>query len=223
MEAMKNGSKSALTDFSIALRDTFGIELSSAQLSPLANDRQQLTSSIQSYLDKDIENKKALAGEENLNLFIKYQYLQEIDNKWLDHLENMEALREAVYLRSYAQKNPLLEYKIEGSEIFEQLVDAIRKNIASRVYRVRISAEEERRPAAKPGIPAQVIHESTSSFSASQQSQSESGLSAPRQSSAMANAASGEGATVVRTMPKVGRNDPCPCGSGKKYKHCHGR
>lgn len=223
MEAMKNGNKSAQPDFIISLRDTFGIELSASELSSMAHDSQQLTAFIQSCLDKDIENKKSLAGEENLNLFIKYQYLQEIDNKWLDHLENMEALREAVYLRSYAQKNPLLEYKIEGSDIFEQLVDSIRKNIASRVYRVRISTEEERRPTTRQTIPAQVIHESTSSFSAGQKSHPESGLAAPKQSAAMANASTVEGATVVRTMPKVGRNDPCPCGSGKKYKHCHGR
>ena len=78
-------------------------------------------------LDKDLSQKLEFAGQDNLNHFIRYQYLQAIDNSWLDHLEGMEALREAVYLRSYAQKNPLVEYKLEGFDIFEQMIEDIRR------------------------------------------------------------------------------------------------
>ena len=141
----------------------------------------------------------------------------------------MEALREAVYLRSYAQKNPLLEYKLEGSDIFEQLVESIRKNIASRVMLVRIKSDEERRvPAREPAVSAQAAarHDSSSQFGGpgpSGASNADSGMGQRPRSSAISEASRPENASVVRVGEKVGRNDPCPCGSGKKFKHCHGR
>ncbi|MGI5088435.1 preprotein translocase subunit SecA, partial [Treponema denticola] len=95
------------------------------------------------HFTKELKEKEALAGKENLNMFIRYQYLQAIDKKWLDHLENLESLREAVYLRSYGQKNPLTEYKLEGFDIFYSMLDDIRIEIASRLVRVQISTEEE--------------------------------------------------------------------------------
>jgi len=132
----------------------------------------------------------------------------------------MEALREAVYLRSYAQKNPLLEYKIEGSDIFESLIFSIRHNIASKVFRVRIkestSTVEATSPRSASRIEAtQTSHEAVSSFANESQS--------VRKESAIAAASAPATATVVRQGKKIGRNDPCPCGSGKKYKYCHGR
>ena len=90
----------------------------------------ELIPAIRNKLELDLDSKIQAAGAESLNFFIRFSYLQEIDEKWLNHLESMEALREAVYLRSYAQKNPLLEYKIEGSDIFESLIFSIRHNIA---------------------------------------------------------------------------------------------
>ena len=137
----------------------------------------------------------------------------------------MEGLREAVYLRSYAQKNPLLEYKIEGSDYFDQLIDAIRRDIATKVLRVRIKAEEERpAPAKEPAAIAR--HDSAGQFGDEQSGRQASGgdsFSKRPQGSQVSEASAPESATVVRTGDKVGRNDPCPCGSGKKYKHCHGR
>ncbi|MDR0600651.1 MAG: preprotein translocase subunit SecA [Treponema sp.] len=173
-------------------------------------------------LEEDIERKEAAAGPEAINAFIRAQYLHFIDRQWLDHLENMEALREAVYLRGYAQKNPLTEYKLEGFQIFDTMIDTIRREIACRVHLVRIQAagdREGRRPAA--------------AYSASHGAASAFG-GGPGPGNAPPRPAPGPGArgrpqgetgpvTVVRSHPKVGRNDPCPCGSGKKYKHCHGR
>jgi preprotein translocase subunit SecA len=166
-------------------------------------------------LDKDIAEKAALVGEDNLNMFIRMQYLQGIDRKWLDHLENMEALREAVYLRSYAQKNPLTEYKVEGFQIFDKMIDQIREEIASRLHLVRIQLAEERpervpRPLATTQT---ATHGSMGGFAARES----------RDGKPAAQSQQPENATVVRSFPKVGRNDLCPCGSGKKYKHCHGR
>jgi preprotein translocase subunit SecA len=142
-----------------------------------------------------------------------------VDRKWLDHLENMEALREAVYLRSYAQKNPLTEYKVEGFQIFESMIDSIRQEIASRLHLIRIQTGENREQKALPRSGATIqsaSHSSMDSFGAS--------ALAPRPKTERGPARTqSENATVVRAHPKVGRNDPCPCGSGKKYKHCHGK
>ncbi len=248
LQRYKAGDKALLSELPLVLRDTFGVEMSASQVQPLldaalssiTNIRSSsLFTDLKARLDADLESKRLAAGEENLCLFIRYQYLQEIDNKWLAHLDSMEALREAVYLRSYAQKNPLLEYKIEGSDIFEKLVDTIRSNIASRVLRVRIKTEQERpAPARMQGPAATAVHESSGQFSAgdddrgsvpsrgvhdaSQGSEGES-LSARPRSSSISEASRPDNVTVVRSGDKVGRNDPCPCGSGKKYKHCHGR
>ncbi|MDR1986600.1 MAG: preprotein translocase subunit SecA [Treponema sp.] len=176
----------------------------------------QLEQQLISALEQDIADKEALVGEHNLNAFIRIQYLQAVDRKWLDHLENMEALREAVYLRSYAQKNPLTEYKVEGFQIFDTMIDQIREDIASRLHLVRIQV------ASQPGD-----RESRSRTMASAQSASHGSLGAfagvkSRPGSAPSRGQP-EAVTVVRSHPKVGRNDPCPCGSGKKYKHCHGK
>ncbi|UTD09723.1 preprotein translocase subunit SecA [Treponema sp. B152] len=167
------------------------------------------------HFTKELKEKEALAGKENLNMFIRYQYLQAIDKKWLDHLENLESLREAVYLRSYGQKNPLTEYKLEGFDIFYSMLDDIRIEIASRLVRVQISTEEEAHASRQMrSIQGNAQHNSMGSFSGSGQGMGPTALSSRSRP---------ENAQVVRTVPKVGRNDPCPCGSGKKYKYCCGK
>lgn len=167
------------------------------------------------HFTKELKEKEALAGKENLNMFIRYQYLQAIDKKWLDHLENLESLREAVYLRSYGQKNPLTEYKLEGFDIFYSMLDDIRIEIASRLVRVQISTEEEAHASRQMrSIQGNAQHNSMGSFSGAGQGMGPTALSSRSRP---------ENAQVVRTVPKVGRNEPCPCGSGKKYKHCCGK
>ncbi len=166
------------------------------------------------HFTKELKEKEALAGKENLNMFIRYQYLQAIDKKWLDHLENLESLREAVYLRSYGQKNPLTEYKLEGFDIFYSMLDDIRIEIASRLVRVQISTEEAYASRQMRSIQGNAQHNSMGSFSGAGQGMGPTALSSRSRP---------ENAQVVRTVPKVGRNEPCPCGSGKKYKHCCGK
>ncbi|MDX9783201.1 MAG: preprotein translocase subunit SecA [Spirochaetia bacterium] len=244
LTALKAQSKAAVSDLVLLLRDILGLELSASEASALLTASLSFAASpadsplyaeMIKRIDEDLENKRLTAGDSNLNTFIRFHYLQEIDNKWLGHLDRMEALREAVYLRSYAQKNPLLEYKIEGSDIFEQLIDSIRKDIATKVLRVRIKTDEERRIPAKETA-VTLHHESTGQFSqtqgtsqgaVAQASQSQGGnsldISQRPKASQISAASRPENVTVVRSGEKVGRNDPCPCGSGKKYKHCHGR
>jgi len=170
-------------------------------------------------LQNDLTEKETLAGKENLNMFIRYQYVVAIDKRWLDQLEALEALREGVSLRSYGSKNPLTEYKIDGFNMFDDMMDAIRSEIVSKVFRVRIQLnpaaprEEQRREPAQMNAQHQQVQ---STFS---------GDSSRRQAAASATqkATTGDAVTVRRTMPKIGRNDPCPCGSGKKFKNCHGK
>ena len=218
-QEFKDNPNKAIQEFSLWLFDSFGIEMTAKELTALYKS-DELIPAIRNKLELDLDSKIQAAGAESLNFFIRFSYLQEIDEKWLNHLESMEALREAVYLRSYAQKNPLLEYKIEGSDIFESLIFSIRHNIASKVFRVRIkestSTVEATSPRSASRIEAtQTSHEAVSSFANESQS--------VRKESAIAAASAPATATIIRQGKKIGRNDPCPCGSGKKYKYCHGR
>lgn len=172
-------------------------------------DNEEAVSLLVDHFKAELEEKQNIAGKENLNMFIRFQYLQAIDKKWLDHLENLEALREAVYLRSYGQKNPLTEYKLEGFDIFYSMLDDIRVEIASRLVRVQISTDDGSQTARQNRyVQGTAQHNSLGAFSGG---------------TVLSNRSRPDNAQVVRTVPKVGRNDPCPCGSGRKYKQCCGR
>ncbi|MDC7124843.1 MAG: preprotein translocase subunit SecA [Spirochaetales bacterium] len=209
----ENGSKdshAALSSLIESLKLDFFIEPESietfSELS-LADKKNYVIEKIKD----DINSKEELVGKENFNQFIKYEYLRRIDSKWQEHLEDLEALREAVYLRSYAQKNPLLEYKLEGFDIFDKLILDIKTNIAKKAIKVRISKNEQPRRRTPSGRTVEQ-HSAIGAFSG--------GGSAPKNE--RPEASGNNNVQVRRTTPKVGRNDPCPCGSGKKYKHCCG-
>lgn len=214
-EKIKSSSKSNLNDnvelFRNDLKSRFGYTLTETESNHILQ-LQNIASSITDKIKAEIATKQELTGEENLNYFLRFQYINIIDKAWLDHLETLESLREAVYLRSYGQKNPLIEYKNEGFDIFSEMIDNIRYTIASRLALVKVSHEtdHESRSLQSVGI---ATHRETSSFSAV----------AEPEASPLSRASQPENAQIVRTMKKVGRNDPCPCGSGKKYKYCHGR
>jgi len=222
--AGRNDLKAAANDLTDSLRTKFGYQINIDRESKDFKNSEILEKRIIADLEKDITEKENVIGHAFFNMFIRDNYLNAIDRKWLDHLENMEALREAVYLRHYAQKNPLTEYKVEGFQIFEKMIEDIRQEIASRLHLIRLQIAEggPRRPQQRSiGTNISASHSSMGSFSGSA-----SGASGQRNSSAsaqMKKASSPEGATVIRSQPKIGRNDPCYCGSGKKYKHCHGR
>ena len=186
-----------------------------------------------SVLQNDLTEKETLAGKENLNMFIRYQYVQVIDKKWLDQLQALESLREAVSLRSYGSKNPLTEYKNDGFDMFDEMLDSIRTQVMSRVFKVRVQLSPEAQAQRK--IMAERMqqkmnaqHSEAQSISQVQQRNAQtamSGESARRQAqnSVVQSRTQSSTVTVRRSSPKVGRNDPCPCGSGKKYKQCCGR
>lgn len=223
------GSNAPFADLNEKIRSMFALQL------PAENCTKE---GVLAALQNDITEKETLAGKENFNMFIRYQYVQMIDKKWLDQLETLEGLREAVALRSYGSKNPLTEYKIDGFNIFDEMLDSIRSTVMSRVFKVRVqlspeAAEQRRRMAEAQNQGMNAQHNESQSFG-TQVSNNEAqrsavssfnGDQARRQAagSAMNHRSQGDNITVRRTMPKVGRNDPCPCGSGKKYKQCCGR
>ncbi len=192
-----------------ALKNTFGMVIPNDML------KKEI---VLAALQNDITEKETLAGKENLNMFIRYQYVISIDRHWLDQLEALEALREGVGLRSYGSKNPLTEYKIDGFNLFYDMLDTIRTEIISRVFKVRVQVN--------PTTSREQQHAPRQMNAQHQEAQSAmSGDNARRQAnnSAMQKATASHSVTVRRTTPKVGRNDPCPCGSGLKYKNCCGR
>jgi preprotein translocase subunit SecA len=188
-------------------------------------------------LTADLSEKEAEIGPEHLNLFLRFEYLRNIDQRWQDHLESLEALREAVYLRAYGQKNPLLEYKLEGFQIFDRMLEDIRTALARKVFQVKIRAVEPRpRPRERLGDARHtllgqfgdnpLLRRDNPLLRRDTPAARQAGGPAARGRAAVASGelreAQPERMQVRRSYPKVGRNDPCPCGSGKKYKYCHG-
>ena len=199
----KNSSLSALSD---TIFQIFGQQIPYDQLT---------VQGVKDVLLHDIEQKEMLIGKPNLNMFIRYQYIQLIDRKWLDQLEFLDGLREAVHLRGYGQKNPLTEYKIDGFNRFDDMLDEIRDAVASLVFRVKVQVEGQ---SARRETPKQIVAEHKEAESMSSEANRQKANASP-----MRTARNPQGGTLVRSMKKIGRNDPCPCGSGKKYKACHGR
>ena len=170
-------------------------------------------------------------GEEVARQVERYVILQVVDARWREHLESMDYLREGVHLRAMAQKDPLVEYRHEGHLMFEQLGREIREEVVSLLFHAEVqpadaAALEQREAWDGDGDGAFAYeHESL----AGSEAIAAAGAGAVAAPSAVAAGAVGSGATSVVTQQriasewdKVGRNDPCPCGSGKKYKKCHG-
>ncbi|MGD8558829.1 MAG: preprotein translocase subunit SecA [Gammaproteobacteria bacterium] len=180
-----------------------------------------LREKIEEELTKAYKEKEMLAGTEVMRHFEKAVMLKVLDDQWKDHLSSMDHLRQGIHLRGYAQKNPKQEYKREAFELFTQMLDRIKHEVINVVSRVQVRAEEDveaveeqrRRQA-----PMNLQHEQASAVAAA--GGGGAGPLPPGQGAAQAEA---ERKPFVRDGRKVGRNEPCPCGSGKKYKQCHGK
>jgi len=156
---------------------------------------------LRSELDSGFQAKIEVVGEVHWGEIEKYITLNILDNNWKDHLLSMDTLKEGIGLRSYAQKNPLHEYKREGSGMFLEMIERIREDVISSLFRVRIQSEEEARKERRT-LTRKVEKNRMIEHRGDADQKVE---------------------TVRRSTKKVGRNAPCPCGSGKKYKKCHGR
>ncbi|WP_456267536.1 preprotein translocase subunit SecA [Kushneria sp. AK178] len=165
--------------------------------------------------------KEESVGDETMRRFEKQVMLQVLDTRWKEHLQSMDHLRRGIHLRGYAQKNPKQEYKRESFELFQTLLHNIKSDVVRILSHVQVrqqadpeTLERERRENLQR---EQQVSEMTRTDVAHED------VPAPEVSEeAVAAADAVQNPTVRRDEPKVGRNDPCPCGSGKKYKHCHG-
>ena len=217
----RDATPARIAEFFEFLRDTLFYTPSLSADDLVGNNGSDIGQMLVSEMRSDVAEKEEIIGAPQLNLAIRYEYLRSIDARWQDHLENLESLREAVYLRSYAQKNPLLEYKLEGFEIFDELLLTIRTSVARKLLAVK--AEGFRARIQQPAAPrGSAQHSEVSAFGGLARPQSAGAAPASRPPRPSA-ASQPQQQTVQRTIPKVGRNDPCPCGSGKKYKYCHGK
>jgi len=165
------------------------------------------------------ELKVSFEDPEQLKVLERYTILSAVDRLWQEHLYEMDSLRYSIGLRGYGQRDPLIEYKAEAYKLFEDLMTNIKSEICHNAFRSATSllAFEN----FLQSIPKQLLHQSTSAFGGGT---SQSTSTSDKASEVVREAAAAvEKSQPIRVGPKVGRNDPCPCGSGRKYKHCCGR
>ncbi|MEJ1385160.1 MAG: preprotein translocase subunit SecA [Candidatus Sedimenticola sp. (ex Thyasira tokunagai)] len=165
-------------------------------------------------MDTTYAAKETLAGAENLRLYEKAVMLQILDSNWKEHLAAMDYLRQGIHLRGYAQKNPKQEYKREAFEMFSNMLGSIKHEVVSVLTKVQIQPQEEMY------IPQQERDNSGFEFQ-HKTFEGFDGEEAPAETETETEGE--EHKPFVRSDRKVGRNEPCPCGSGKKYKQCHGK
>ncbi len=176
-----------------------------------------LIAKVQNDVDRFFREKEAQLGSEFMRTLEKHFLLRVLDTQWRDHLANMDYLRQGIHLRGYAQKQPKQEYKREAFELFGQMLERVKQETTVILARVRVQSEEDVARAAaeeqqrKAALPMQFQHQDSGNYGVEEEA---GDIRLARQLSA--------GAIASAAVPKVGRNEPCPCGSGRKYKHCHG-
>jgi len=158
------------------------------------------------------ERKEGEFGSEQLRHIERMLLMQTIDSKWKDHLYAMDQLKEGIGLRSFAQRDPLIEYKREGFEMFQVMYGSIHQEVAELIFKIQQASPTQKRKSVFSSLPQQLVHDEAKSLSQAMPAQQQGG---EPQSAAPV--------PIQKSGPKVGRNDPCPCGSGKKYKKCCGR
>ncbi|NGX15233.1 preprotein translocase subunit SecA [Wenzhouxiangella sp. XN24] len=193
-------------------------------------DPERIAARVLEEADRRYEEKVEKIGDKVMRQFEKAVMLQQLDVQWKEHLAAMDYLRQGIHLRGYAQKNPEQEYKREAFQMFSDMLDRVKRDVISIVSRVQIRSQEEvdaierqRREAA--AMKLQLQHGEAQSATGGPGPGSAPGAGpGPVAQRARPPAAGAEAAEpFVRPERKVGRNEPCPCGSGKKYKHCHGQ
>jgi preprotein translocase subunit SecA len=214
------------------LMDNFGLDLSSQGIDPDQLNRQELGDAIFEKLKRLYEGKENLLGPDAMRYHERMIMLSVLDTQWKDHLLNMDHLKEGIGLRGYGQHDPLVEYKRESFDMFEAMMQRFQEDTARYLFHMQI-VEAPSAPAAsavaagsdgdqqRAAAPPQRRRASTSVDDIEAQFQRRK-----KRELEQARMAGGNGSSspqqVVRGQAKVGRNDPCPCGSGKKYKKCHG-
>ena len=183
------------------IRNTFGIEMVDF-IKENSKDSNAIIAKLQELASSKYEEKENEIGSEDLRELERVVMLKVVDQKWMDHIDAMDELKDGIGLRAYGQQDPVVKYRIEGMDMFEEMVLDIKHDVVKILMNLRKQEEVKREEAAKiTGAALQAIN----SLDNGEQIKSEVNR------------------TIVNDGPKVGRNDPCPCGSGKKYKNCCGK
>ncbi|RKF37600.1 preprotein translocase subunit SecA [Paraburkholderia fungorum] len=191
----------------------------------------EILEAVEAAADEAYESKVEQVGRESFSAFERSIMLQTLDRSWREHLAALDHLRQGIHLRGYAQKNPKQEYKREAFELFAAMLDAVKLEVTRVVMNVQIQSPEQLEQAAEQ-YEEQGSHLENVEFRHAEFA--EAAAAAPAAAEAATAAMIGEAMShgsshavasdvSADSVPKVGRNDPCPCGSGKKYKQCHGR
>jgi preprotein translocase subunit SecA len=196
-----------------ALSSEFSLELKVSEW--LEQDRQmdenllrhRISEAAHLYYDEKVKDVPA----ETMRHYERAIMLQSLDGHWREHLSALDHLRQGIHLRGYAQKNPKQEYKREAFELFSLMLEAIRNDVTRVLMTVRIRSAEDADEAAEERTEMTNVRYQHADYDAALAGGGSADQEADKQK------------PFVRQGGKVGRNDPCPCGSGKKYKHCHGR
>ncbi|WP_164138864.1 preprotein translocase subunit SecA [Stenotrophomonas maltophilia] len=202
------------------LESDFGLQMS---LTGLVKEHEELdaeaiAAKVQERVNQHFAEKEAGVGEETMRALEKHVMLTVLDQSWKEHLARMDYLRQGIYLRGYAQKQPKQEYKKEAFELFSDMLENVKREVVTLLSRVRVRSDEE-----VQALEAAERQQVEARLKQSQfQHQDVGGYSADEEAAQVQAAQQGV-AQLQRDEPKIGRNDPCPCGSGKKYKHCHGQ
>ncbi|HYK03408.1 MAG TPA: preprotein translocase subunit SecA [Thermoanaerobaculia bacterium] len=192
------------------LYDYFGLDLRTANVDLESDRRDEVKYKIVEAVNRRYEEKESMIGADNMRLNEKYLLLQVIDQQWKDHLLNIDHLKEGIGLRGYGQRDPLVEYKRESFDLFQSMMERIQDRVVKILWKIELAGgsgstsqqptDREESARVQRALPPQP----------------------PRQQMTFSGAPKEPVAPTKRTQAKVGRNDPCPCGSGKKYKKCHG-
>jgi len=193
-----------------ALNEQFSAPIKAARKNV---DQQVIAESVWEQVEKRLDERMSELGRPWLMYFARHFYLEETDKQWIEHLKNMDHLREGIGLRGYGQKDPKKEYKREGFELFSEMMRNIQRNTGENVFRVQVRQQEEVIPSLQQNQARETHENHAGDDDVSDGQNAEQGQTAKPEAVRQ----------VRRERPKIGRNDPCHCGSGKKYKKCHGR
>ena len=183
------------------IRNIFGIEILDV-IKENKNNPEVIIEKLKDSAHKHYEKKEEEIGNDELRELERVVMLKVVDQKWMDHIDSMDELKDGIGLRAYGQQDPVVKYRIEGMDMFEEMIEAIKVDVVKILMNIRKKGEVKREETAR--ITSAAL-ENINSVDYGQKVSPEVNR------------------TVVNEEPKVGRNDPCPCGSGKKYKNCCGR
>jgi preprotein translocase subunit SecA len=207
-----------LEALSTAVRERFGLD-PDLKTKGVTLEREGLADVLWSQIEKVIEARETEFSLPVLLYFSRHFFLEEIDQRWIEHLKAMEALREGIGLRGYGQKDPKQEYKKEGYVVFGEMMQAIERNVCEKVFHMQLQRTDQGNEVT---VPEPQNRRPRPTTELSSKTTADTGGADDGRAARGAAGGAPEPKPQRRQEPKVGRNDPCPCGSGKKYKKCHG-